>query len=300
MTGVYAIRHKDSGRVYVGSAKDIHARWAGHVRDLERGRHGNSYLQNAWSRHGSDAFEFVIIETCDADERIVREQAHIDFYRAADRSCGFNISQMAGLTIPSKEGCERIAASKLGLPRSPETRAKLSKAQRGKTLSPETCAKISASGLGKKRPPRSPEWRAKQSAGKTGRKRGPYSEEHRARISAALTGRFIGRRMPQRSEDHRAKLSAAMTGKRHSHETRARIAAAKSNPSPETRAKISAASKGRKLSVETLVKRKNRKVSAETRAKMSESQRRIWLLKIGMSSTVMQMPHSDDIKQRIH
>ena len=238
LCGVYAIRHKTSGRVYVGSSLDVYGRWATHAKELTRNRHFSRHLQHAWTKYGAEAFEFVIMETCLPEERIAREQACIDFYRAADRAYGFNLSTTAAVSTPSAEGCERIAASKRGKARSPETRAKLADAQRGKTLSAEHRAKISISGRGKTRPPRSVQWRAKQSAVKLGRKRGPYSEEHRAHISAALTGRFIGRLRPPRSPEHRASLSAAMTGKRHTPETKAKISAAKTGKSwkPKDRA----------------------------------------------------------------
>jgi hypothetical protein len=48
--GIYAIRHVESGKMYIGSAKDFAERWNGHRKDLRRGRHPNRHLQNAWDK----------------------------------------------------------------------------------------------------------------------------------------------------------------------------------------------------------------------------------------------------------
>ena len=56
----------------------------------------------------------------------------------------------------------------------------------GRKQTPETRAKISTAKKGKKRAPFSPEWRAKISAGMMGKNRGPRTPEVRAKISAAL------------------------------------------------------------------------------------------------------------------
>jgi len=72
---------------------------------------------------------------------------------------------------------------------SPETRAKMSAAGKGRKCAPfsaEHRAKISAAGKGRKL---SPESRAKMSATRTGKKRKPFSPEARANMSAAQTAR---------------------------------------------------------------------------------------------------------------
>lgn len=62
--GVYAIIHIESGRRYIGSAAEIYSRWRAHLSDLRRGIHHCRYLQNAWSKHGSNAFRFEVLEAC--------------------------------------------------------------------------------------------------------------------------------------------------------------------------------------------------------------------------------------------
>lgn len=208
MTGVYAIRHIASGRVYVGSSLRIHDRWAGHVRDLERGRHGSRHLQHAWSKYGADAFEFIVLETCLPEDRIAREQAHIDVLRAAEREYGFNICPTAGALTLTPEMRERISLSRRGRkfgPRAPEVGQKIAAALRGQRLSEERKHKISLAHKGKKRGPHSPEHRAKIAAASA---RHRHTPESKAKMSAAKKGR-------RWSQEQREKIMLARRLKRH-------------------------------------------------------------------------------------
>ena len=69
---------------------------------------------------------------------------------------------------------------------SPETRAKLAAAHKGRTYSPEARARMSAARKGRPGHPCSPETRARMSAAQKGH---DVSPETRAKISAARTGR---------------------------------------------------------------------------------------------------------------
>jgi group I intron endonuclease len=78
VSGVYAITHIVSGRVYIGSSKDMLGRWAGHQKYLQSNIHHNARLQNAWNKYGSDQFHFGILERCHESVRVQREQFWID------------------------------------------------------------------------------------------------------------------------------------------------------------------------------------------------------------------------------
>lgn len=111
-------------------------------------------------------------------------------------------------------------------------------------------------GDGGQRP--SEETRAKLSRAARGRKLGA---EHRRRISTALTGRSVSAatrtklakiaRSRRPSEDTRAKMRAAHLGKTHSPDSIERMKAAKANVTASTRAKLSAAGRGRAKSLAT-------------------------------------------------
>lgn len=95
-SGVYQILCIPTGKIYIGSAVDLWARWNGHRRALRRGKHVNCYLQQAWTRHGEENFEFSVLEFVDTSDLLSSEQAWIDSTRCTDRKIGFNIYDVAG------------------------------------------------------------------------------------------------------------------------------------------------------------------------------------------------------------
>lgn len=64
MAGIYAIKNKITGDVYVGQSINLKARWAGHFRLLFSGKHQNRKLQDDFSNYGSDAFVCSRLEFC--------------------------------------------------------------------------------------------------------------------------------------------------------------------------------------------------------------------------------------------
>jgi hypothetical protein len=57
-SGIYRIRHIESGKGYIGSALILRVRWNGHISTLRKQTHRNSYLQNAFNKYGEKAFIF--------------------------------------------------------------------------------------------------------------------------------------------------------------------------------------------------------------------------------------------------
>ena len=93
--GVYSIRNIVNNKRYVGSSIDIYGRWTTHVRKLENNKHDNEHLQKAWNKYGKDNFEFVILETCEADDRFDVEQKWYEIYKVYERDFGYNIAKIA-------------------------------------------------------------------------------------------------------------------------------------------------------------------------------------------------------------
>ena len=73
-SGIYQIRCNQNGKIYVGSAVSLQARWCMHRRELRRGLHHNPHLQHAWNLHGEASFEFTILELVEAPQLLIREQ----------------------------------------------------------------------------------------------------------------------------------------------------------------------------------------------------------------------------------
>lgn len=130
-TGVYQIRNLVNGKVYVGSAaKSLSKRMLSHRYYLRKGMHPNKHLQASWKKYGESVFEFEVIERCHPSLCLNREQYWIDFYRAYEKSRGYNKSPVAG--------------SPLGFKHTEETRIKVSVALKGKPKSDEHRLKIRA------------------------------------------------------------------------------------------------------------------------------------------------------------
>ena len=76
--GVYRACCLPTGKIYVGSSVKIEARWSGHKKLLQKGRHTSRHFQHAWDKYGHEAFSFEIIEECLRDKLLEREQYWID------------------------------------------------------------------------------------------------------------------------------------------------------------------------------------------------------------------------------
>lgn len=204
--GIYAIVHHESGRRYIGSTVNFSARKLGHFSQLRRGVHGNHRLRRAWAKYGADAFSFEIIEVVsDSDNLHQREQFYLDQY------------------LPNVFNTGTIAKSPwLGVKKGP--------------MSPETRARISAANKGRKPHDFTPETRLKMSLQRKG-KPNPYGPEQRAKIIAANK-----RRTGEKHTDAaRRKISAANIGRSHS-------------MSDEGKAKMREIGKRRTYSAETRLK----------------------------------------------
>jgi group I intron endonuclease len=143
-SGVYIIRCREDGRVYVGSSAMLRRRLNHHACTLRNKTHHNRHLSEAWELYGEDGFEFVVLEHVeDASALVVREQHYIDAYQSHIRRYGFNVDPEAGLVQGQKLVEERrrnISLGHLGICPTEEHKKKISNAQR--KLSPEQVATV--------------------------------------------------------------------------------------------------------------------------------------------------------------
>jgi len=89
-SGIYQITCIPTNKIYIGSSLCISDRVTLHRYDLRKQKHHNKYLQNAWNKYGADSFKFEILEECDADIRLEREQYWIDTKKPYNKSIGYN------------------------------------------------------------------------------------------------------------------------------------------------------------------------------------------------------------------
>jgi len=137
--------------IYVGSATDLRRRVVReHLPDLTSNIHANRPFQNAYNRHGGEtAFVWFLLETCQPNETLEREQYWLDTLRPfCDELRGFNIQHDAKGggkgRIVSEETRRKQSLALKGKTRTEETKARIRLAKLGRTLSAEAKARIGA------------------------------------------------------------------------------------------------------------------------------------------------------------
>lgn len=78
--GIYIILNLNNNLSYIGSTVNFKKRRYEHFSLLLNNSHHSSKLQNAWNKYGKDSFVFKIIEECDREKCLEREQYYLDKY----------------------------------------------------------------------------------------------------------------------------------------------------------------------------------------------------------------------------
>ena len=120
-SGIYQIRNKVNGKLYIGSSGNLKKREYDHFRHLKNKKHENSHLQYAFDKYGEDSFVFDIIFLCSLENRLYYEQKYLDYYGVD------NLYNING------EACR--PPSHKGIKKSEETKRKMSNAQKRRNLS---------------------------------------------------------------------------------------------------------------------------------------------------------------------
>ena len=112
--GIYQIRNLINHKIYIGGSKNIESRFLYHRAKLNRDKHDNAHLQNAWKKYGEVNFVFEILELCDQAELTLLEQHYIDTTGCLDRKKGYNIAAIANLPPMNEETKRKIGNSNRG------------------------------------------------------------------------------------------------------------------------------------------------------------------------------------------
>lgn len=248
-SGIYKIRNIVTGKVYVGSAVNLHKRLLQHKNSLKNNIHKSLKLQNSYNKHGIDNFIYEIIEECGnhilekmlltKNKELVkilklelknillsREQYWIDILGSYNN--GYNMLPIAG--------------NRLGIYHSEESKQKMSKTHKGKKISEETKQRMSKSHIGREYPKGiHSSWYGKK-----------HSEETKKKISDSNIGKNKGKPSPRkgvktsedvkqklkkpRSEEQKKRISESHIGLKpwnlgipHSEETKRKISETKRN-----------------------------------------------------------------------
>lgn len=131
-SGIYAIINQVNKKMYIGSALNLYKRiFNEHVKDLNLNQHYNIHLQRAWNKHCEDNFYFKILEECEPQYLLIREQIWIDKFDF-DKEL-FNICKKAGSPIGTKRSIE-VKLKMRGRKHSESAKKKMSEAKKGKKI----------------------------------------------------------------------------------------------------------------------------------------------------------------------
>lgn len=126
--GIYMILCISNNKAYIGQTSSIKRRWTEHKKLLRAGRHDNEYLQNCWNKYGKDSFVFNTLENIEPNEQLEEK-----YVQMIDEDLRLNLR---GFTPATRH--------------SDETRAKISKANKGKMPAKHTLEAAWAANRGRK------------------------------------------------------------------------------------------------------------------------------------------------------
>lgn len=175
-SGIYQIMLKLDGRSYIGSAKNIEARWRAHVNNANnQNLKIKQVISHAIAKYGPEKFEWIVLESCPPAELISREQYWLDTIGPyVETGKGFNVRKDAdsnlGITR-TLESRKKQSATMTGVPKTDEHRKNMSKNWH-KNRGEEYYAQLSAKISGDKNPATRPEVKEKISKSMTGKKWG--------------------------------------------------------------------------------------------------------------------------------
>lgn len=160
-SGIYKIRNLINNKIYIGSSINVSVRISQHKLQLKNKKHHNKYLQSSVNKYGIENFEYSILEYCNENELLEREEYYINYYNSNNNNFGYNIeSFINGRKRHSEETKKKIGIKNTGKSRilTNEWKENISKSIKGRVNSKEHNKNIRKSKLGKKRKPFSDNW----------------------------------------------------------------------------------------------------------------------------------------------
>ena len=86
---VYAIQHNTTGRIYVGSTKNVTNRYWAHMGDLRNGKHCNKGMQKDFNEYGEN-YSLYILDTIETGKQKDIEYYWMEKLKTYDPKIGYN------------------------------------------------------------------------------------------------------------------------------------------------------------------------------------------------------------------
>lgn len=99
MIGIYKIKNKINGKIYIGQSTDIAKRWNEHKRCKD-----NCVIHKAIRKYGAENFEFSVIQECLSSQLDDLEAYYIQEYHSVI-PLGYNMT-LGGVSPPHKKGVD--------------------------------------------------------------------------------------------------------------------------------------------------------------------------------------------------
>ncbi len=96
-SGIYMIKNKINGKIYIGQSADIKKRWSSHIRKLENNTHENYDLQNDFNKYKIESFQFEVLKQLigvDRKQLLIEESR----YMSALNSIGHGYNKVLSTT----------------------------------------------------------------------------------------------------------------------------------------------------------------------------------------------------------
>ena len=141
MVGIYKIENQITKDIYIGSCSNFNVRKGSHLCLLRQGKHHSIILQRAFDKYLQENFVISLIEECDKESLIKREQYYIDLLQPK-----YNICPVAGSTLNrifTDKHKANLSKSLNGKIRTQEQKEKQRQLKLGKIHSKETKDKVS-------------------------------------------------------------------------------------------------------------------------------------------------------------
>lgn len=130
ISGIYKILNVINNKFYIGSSYSLGRRKNSHFRELKNNIHINILLQRSYNKYGEENFKFEILEICNKEECLIREQYYLDTLKPALNISKDAIAPMSGRQ-QSKETKDKMRIKATGRKLTEETKQKLSKLKTG-------------------------------------------------------------------------------------------------------------------------------------------------------------------------
>jgi len=243
ITGIYGIRHKATGRWYVGQAYDIRKRFKDHRAMASTKTRKHLYL--SLRKYGYTAFAWRILERCEKSELNRQEKFWIKKLNSVEPK-GFNLTtggdrswepspsfrkklSLANLgRRQSEETIRKRVEKNIGKKRTLATRRKMRKAQLGKTVSEKTRRKLARITAKRLRLPNIRKWNREMMLKKWSNReyRRRQKKAHQGYKPSQAARRKLGKKASLRWKDpkYRRMMIRKLTGRKVSMRTVRKIA----------------------------------------------------------------------------